>query len=81
MRIEDKFGFIVIYMVILKRKIHFFMDVTQLLMEDFLAGLLLDYFQEYLLKKHICLVLKTVALKLSHIKLGQVVLLLGNNFK
>lgn len=34
-KIKDKFGFIVIFMDILKRKTLFFMDVIPLLMEDF----------------------------------------------
>ena len=77
---NDKFGFIVIFMVIVRKKTHFFMDVIQLLMVVSLVGQQFVYYQEFLLRKLIYLVSKIVDLKLSPIKLAQVVLLLGSNF-
>ena len=58
-------------MAILKRKIPFSMDATQLPTEDFCLGPLLDYSQGSSLKKLTCLIIKTVGLESNLTKLGQ----------
>jgi hypothetical protein len=46
MKKKEKFGYFVIYMGILRKIILFFMAAILQQMEDFLVGLLLDYYQE-----------------------------------
>ena len=77
----NKSGFTAISMDTARRKIHFSTDAILRQTEGSSAGQLSDYCLESSLRKHTCLALKTVDSKLSHIKLEQLVLWLGSNFR
>jgi len=80
-RRSGRFGFTAISIVTVKRRIRFSMDATLRLMADSSAGLLLDCYQGFSHRRHICLVLRTVDSRWISRKLALGELWLGSNFK